>query len=53
LERFYGAVEDGEYADGTTSLFAGLELKTSRVIGQLHRSHRSREFKEGRRGRVI
>ena len=26
---------------GTTSLFAALELKTSRVIGQLHRRHRS------------
>ena len=31
---------------GTTSLFAALELKTSRVIGQLHRRHRSREFRE-------
>jgi transposase len=30
---------------GTTSLFAALELKTSRVIGQLHRRHRSREFR--------
>ena len=29
---------------GTTSLFAALELKTSRVIGQLHRRHRSQEF---------
>ena len=29
---------------GTTSLFAALDLKTSRVIGQLHRRHRSREF---------
>jgi transposase len=29
---------------GTTSLFAALELKTSRVIGQLHRRHRSHEF---------
>ena len=27
---------------GTTSLFAALELKTSRVIGQLHRRHRPR-----------
>src|SRR6266436_225185 len=26
---------------GTTTLFAALELKTSRVIGQLHRRHRS------------
>src|SRR5436190_6382933 len=31
---------------GTTSLFAALELKTSRVIGQLHRRHRSQEFRE-------
>jgi transposase len=31
---------------GTTSLFAALELKTSRVIGQLYRRHRSREFRE-------
>jgi transposase len=30
---------------GTTSLFAALELKTSRVIGQLHRRHRSTEFR--------
>jgi transposase len=30
---------------GTTSLFAALELKTSRVIGQLHRRHRSAEFR--------
>src|SRR5437879_6387235 len=31
---------------GTTSLFAALELKTSHVIGQLHRRHRSRDFRE-------
>jgi transposase len=31
---------------GTTSLFAALELKTSRVIGQLHQRHRSREFRQ-------
>src|SRR3954468_18279058 len=31
---------------GTTSLFAALELKTSRVIGTLHRRHRSREFRQ-------
>ena len=31
---------------GTTSLFAALELKTSRVIGQLHRRHRSTEFRK-------
>ena len=30
---------------GTTSLFAALELKTSRVISQLHRRHRSVEFR--------
>jgi transposase len=30
---------------GTTSLFAALELKTSRVIAQLHRRHRSQEFR--------
>src|SRR5580658_7933865 len=31
--------------NGTTSLFAALELKTNRVIGQLHRRHRSQEFR--------
>ena len=31
---------------GTTSLFAALDLKTSRVIGQLHRRHRSTEFRQ-------
>lgn len=31
---------------GTTSLFAALELKTSRVICQLHRRHRSTEFRQ-------
>ena len=31
---------------GTTSLFAALELKTSRVIGHLHRRHRSVEFRK-------
>jgi transposase len=30
----------------TTSLFAALELKTNRVIGQLHRRHPSREFRQ-------
>ena len=30
---------------GTTSLFAALEWKTSRVIGQLPRRHRSQEFR--------
>ena len=31
---------------GTTSLLAALELKTSRVIGQFHRRHRSLEFRQ-------
>ena len=31
---------------GTTSLFAALELKTSKVIAQLHRRHRSLEFRQ-------
>jgi len=31
---------------GTTSLFAALELKTSHIIGQLHRRHRSQEFRK-------
>ena len=31
---------------GTTSLFAALDLKTSRVIGQFHRRHRSVEFRQ-------
>ena len=30
---------------GTTSLFVALDLKTGRVIGQLHRRHRSQEFR--------
>lgn len=30
----------------TTSLFAALELKTNRLIGQLHRRHRSVEFRK-------
>src|SRR5215469_9635020 len=30
---------------GTTSLFAALDWKTSRVIGQFHRRHRSAEFR--------
>src|SRR3954467_2559523 len=44
-----GQVERGQQhykQQGTTSLFAALELKTSRVIAQLHRRHRSREFRE-------
>jgi transposase len=31
---------------GTTSLFAALDLKTSQVIGQLHRRHRSWKFRQ-------
>jgi len=44
-----GQVERGTHdykRQGTTSLFAALELKTSRVIGQLHRRHRSQEFRQ-------
>jgi hypothetical protein len=29
---------------GTTSLFAALDVATGRVIGELHRRHRSQEF---------
>jgi transposase len=32
--------------NGITSLFAALELKAGRVIGQLHRRHRSVEFRK-------
>jgi transposase len=31
---------------GTTSLFAALEVKTGKVIGQTYRRHRSREFRK-------
>lgn len=31
---------------GTTSLFAALDVKTGRVIGELHRRHRAQEFKK-------
>jgi transposase len=44
-----GQVERGTHdykRHGTTSLFAALELKTSRVIGKLQRRHRSREFRQ-------
>ena len=44
-----GQVERGTHdykRHGTTSLFAAMELKTSRVISQLHRRHRSREFRQ-------
>ena len=44
-----GQVERGTHdyeRHGTTSLFAALELKTSRIIGTLRRQHRSREFRQ-------
>jgi transposase len=44
-----GQLERGTHdykRNGTTSLFAALELKTSRAIGQLHRRHRSLEFRK-------
>src|SRR5271169_6199002 len=44
-----GQVERGTHdykRHGTTSLFAALELKTSRVIGQLRHRHRSMEFRK-------
>jgi transposase len=31
---------------GTTSLFAALEIKTGRIVGQIHRRHRSEEFRK-------
>lgn len=43
-----GQVERGTHdykRNGTTSLFAALELKTNQVIGQLYRRHRSLEFR--------
>jgi transposase len=43
-----GQVERGTHdykRHGTTSLFAALELKTSRVISQFHRRHRAVEFR--------
>src|SRR5436305_14706222 len=43
-----GQVERGTHdykRHGTTSLFAALDLKTGRVIGELHRRHRSQEFR--------
>ena len=44
-----GQVERGMHdykRNGTTSLFAALDLKTSRVIGQLRQRHRSIEFRK-------
>src|SRR6202171_1734045 len=43
-----GQLERGTHdykGNGTTSLFAALEVKTNRVIGQFHRRHRSVEFR--------
>lgn len=31
---------------GTTSLFAALDAKSGKIIGQLHRRHRTREFRQ-------
>ncbi len=31
---------------GTTSLFAALDMKTGRVVGQIHRRHRTQEFRQ-------
>jgi transposase len=31
---------------GTTSLFAALDAKSGKIIGQLHRRHRAREFRQ-------
>jgi len=31
---------------GTTSLFAALDVRTGKVIGQIHRRHRAQEFKK-------
>jgi len=44
-----GQLERGSFdyeRHGTTSLFAALDLKSGRVIGQLHRRHRSLEFRK-------
>lgn len=44
-----GQLERGTHdykRNGTTSLFAALDLKTSRVISQFHRRHRSVEFRK-------
>jgi hypothetical protein len=43
-----GQLERGTHdykRNGTTSLFAALDLKTSRVISQFHQRHRSVEFR--------
>jgi transposase len=44
-----GQLERGTHdykCNGTTSLFAALDLKTSRVISQFHQRHRSVEFRK-------
>src|SRR6202046_5141930 len=44
-----GQLERGTHdykRNGTTSLFAALDLKTSHVISQLHQRHRSVEFRK-------
>jgi transposase len=38
--------ENGVPGDGTTSLFAALDVKTGAVIGECHRRHRSTEFRK-------
>jgi transposase len=43
-----GQIERGTHdyrRHGTTSLFAALDVKTGKVLGQLHRRHRSVEFR--------
>jgi len=39
-------IHDDYFRHGTTSLFAALDVKTGRVIGQCHRRHRSLEFRK-------
>ena len=44
-----GQVERRTHDDtrhGTTSLFAALDVKTGKVVGETHRRHRSREFRQ-------
>jgi hypothetical protein len=37
---------------GTTTLFAALDIATGKVIGELHRRHRAKEFLQFLRGPV-
>ena len=49
LPRRPGQVERRTHDDrrhGTTALFAALEVKTGRIMGQLHQRHRAREFRQ-------